>query len=80
MENTEIYKKLSAIFRKTFEDQTIEVKEDTSASDIQKWDSLNHIILISEIEKEFGLKFSLDDVIGFETAGDIVKSIDQKSF
>ena len=50
----QIYKRLNEIFKGFFDDDSIEIDENTTAEDIEDWDSLNHITLIDTVESEFG--------------------------
>ena len=75
MERSEIFEKLNEIFRDVFDDDSITVTDSTSAADIEDWDSLTHITLISEVEEEFGIKFAMKDVIGMQNVGEIVDII-----
>ena len=59
MSRQEILDKVNEIFQDVFDDETITVVEATTAEDIEDWDSLTHITLISEIESEFGFKFAM---------------------
>ena len=58
-----------------YEDDNIVVTETTSAADIEDWDSLTHITLISSVEEEFDIKFSMKDVIGMKNVGEMVDII-----
>ncbi len=73
-----ILSELTGIFRNVFENQTIEINLSTSAKEIHNWDSMNHIILISEIEKHFGVEFELDDLIAINDVGDILQVLQSK--
>ena len=75
MERSEIFEKLNEIFRDVFDDDSITVTDSTSAADIEGWDSLTHITLISEVEEEFGIKFAMKDVIGMQNVGEMVDII-----
>ena len=75
MEISEIFEKLNEIFRDVFDDDSITVTDSTSAADIEDWDSLTHITLISEVEEEFGIKFAMKDVIGMQNVGEMVDII-----
>lgn len=75
MKREEIFEKLNEIFREVFEDDNIVVTETTSAADIEDWDSLTHITLISSVEEEFDIKFSMKDVIGMKNVGEMVDII-----
>ena len=78
MEKNDLIKILENVCRDTFEDQSLIIEEATSAKDIKKWDSLNHVILISAIEKKFDIKFDLDDMLSFENIGAICNNIYDK--
>ena len=59
MEKTEILVKVQDIFRDVLDNEEIVLNNDTSADDIEEWDSLSHIQLIVAIEKHFKIKFLL---------------------
>ena len=62
MTRQEIYNKLNEVFSDVF-DEEITVTEETTAADIEDWDSLTHITLISEVEDAFGIKLSMKEVL-----------------
>lgn len=72
MERTEILKKVNEIFKDVFEDESLIVTEQTTANDIEDWDSLMHITLISAIEQAFSFKFAMKDVIGMQNVGEML--------
>lgn len=76
MSREEIMEKVNEIFQEVFEDDSIEVFESTTADDIDDWDSLMHITLISEIESEFGFKFQMKDVVGMANVGEMLDIIE----
>ena len=59
MSREDIYERLNEVFRDVFDDYSISVNDETTADDIDGWDSLMHITLISEIENEFDFKFQM---------------------
>ena len=75
MNREEILEKVNEIFVDVFDDDSIKINENTSAADIEDWDSLTHITLISTIEEEFGIKFQMKDVIGMKNVGEMVDII-----
>ena len=79
MENNQFQRELQEIFRDVFENSTLEITAITAPSDIHEWDSLTHVLLLSKIEKKFGIKFSLDDMLSFENVGDITKAVQKKT-
>jgi acyl carrier protein len=62
MTRGETVSKTLATFQKVF-GEAEKIDEQMSADDIRAWDSLNHIILIQELEKTFNLKFNLFEII-----------------
>lgn len=78
MQKPEITIKLTSIFQTVFNDNTIELSDELTANDIEKWDSLNHMLLISEIEEAFGIKFRLKDLNKMRNVGDMIGIIESK--
>ena len=56
----------------------IKLNDETSADDIEEWDSLSHIQIIVAIEKAFGIKFSSQEMITCKNVGDMVDCIQNK--
>ena len=54
------------------------LSDDTTQADIETWDSLNSLLLVNEIEKEFDVKFTIDEVIKIEKISDIKKILIKK--
>lgn len=79
MGKEEILTKINDILKDIFDDETLVITYDTTANDIPDWDSLNHINIISSIESEFGVDFSMEEVINFKNVGDIVGKILEKN-
>lgn len=70
-----IYERLTAVFRDFFDDDELEIDEDTTAEDIDDWDSLNHITLMSAVEDEFGVRFTMGEVSGMKDVGEMAEII-----
>lgn len=70
-----VYAKLVDIFREIFDDESICIRATTSQQDIEEWDSLGQINLISAIEKEFGIRFKLEQIMNIENVSQIVDVI-----
>lgn len=79
MDINEIYERLDEVFRDVFDDDAITVNENTTAADIDGWDSLEHINLIAAVEQEFGIKFSMGKVVSMKNVGEMVKLILEKA-
>jgi acyl carrier protein len=78
MSYEEIKSRLNQVFCKVFKDDSIVISDETTAKDIEKWDSLTHLILISTTEYEFGIKFKLKELIAMKNVGDFMTSIQSK--
>ena len=75
MSEQEILNAVQDIFRDNFDDDTLEITRSTCADDIEDWDSLEQINLLTAMEKQFGIKFKLDDVRGLANVGDMIDLI-----
>jgi acyl carrier protein len=78
MEQTEIYNQLQIVFAKVFNNLSIEITPSTNANDIDQWDSMTHLSLITEIEKEFSIEFKLKELMAMNNVGDMVSVIQSK--
>lgn len=67
-----IYEKLTVIFRDIFDDEDIEINDNTTARDIEDWDSLEQINLLVAMENEFDIKIPLAEVSKLENVGQMV--------
>ena len=78
MDQDSILKEVNAIFIDVLEDQSIALKEKTTTEDVAAWDSLNHIQLITAIEKHFKIRFELNELLNFTNVGDLCNGIQNK--
>lgn len=74
MTRTEIYEKLSEVFADVF-DEEVTLTDATTAADVEGWDSLTHITLLSAVEDEFDIKFDMKAVQGLKNVGAMVDII-----
>ena len=75
MDSKVIYSRLNKVFRDVFDDDSIVITADTTADDIEDWDSIEHITLIGAVEDEFGMKFKMGEVSGMNNVGEMMKII-----
>lgn len=73
-----VTEKLQEIFRDIFDDEEIELFDDMTAADVEDWDSLSHITLIGEIESEFSITFTTEEIIATKNVGEFIKLIESK--
>ena len=78
MSREKIFEKLNVVFRDIFDDEDITVNDETTADDIEDWDSLEHINLIVAVENAFGMKFNMGQVNGMKNVGEMVDIIQEK--
>ena len=71
----EIYSRLNGIFQDVFDDETIEVHDETTADDIDEWDSFEHINLVVAVEDEFSFKIPMGKVVTMKNVGEMVDLI-----
>ena len=69
MSYEEVFSEVNKIFIDFFEDESIDLEYETTADDIEDWDSLTHVQLILKIEKHFKIKFRLAEVQKFKNVG-----------
>ncbi len=75
MSREEVFEKLNGVFCEVFDDEDIVIGEATTAEDIEDWDSLEHITLVAAVEAEFGVKFSMGQVVTLKNVGEMVDLI-----
>lgn len=75
MEKQIVSSKLTEIFRKVFNDSNIVLRDELTANDVDQWDSLTHMILVTEIENEFAIKFKLKELNKMRNVGDMIEII-----
>ncbi len=69
---------LTEVFRQVFDDPEIELTPETTADDIEGWDSLSHVNLIMAVETRFDIRFRPKEVLSFKNVGDLARCIDSK--
>lgn len=79
MNNEDILKTLDQVFRKVLKRDDITLNETTTANDVEGWDSLTNMLLISEIEKTFQLHFSFREIVRLKNVGDLCAAIARKT-
>ncbi|MBQ4282976.1 MAG: acyl carrier protein [Lachnospira sp.] len=78
MAREEIYKLLNEVFQDMFDDEDIIVNDDTTADDIDDWDSLEHINLMVAVENCFKIKFTMGEITNMKNVGEMVDIIQER--
>ena len=69
---------LNQIFCMVFDDDTIQIRPDMTANDVDGWDSLSHVNLITTIEAKFSIRFTQKELLKQRNVGDLIANIKQK--
>ena len=78
MERKEILERLNEIFKDVLDLDEVDLNEETTAYDIEEWDSLNHIQLVDAIQKKMNVKFTSKEIATWKNVGEMVDSIISK--
>ncbi len=64
-----LHDELERLFRDVFGNEAIVLTDETTAHDIDEWDSLGHVNLMFSIEEHFGVRFEGNELAEFENVG-----------
>ena len=78
MTRKEVFNGVQDIFRDIFDEDDMVIEDKTNSDDVEEWDSLNHINLVSAIEKEFKIKFALVELMTLKDVGAMVDLMMEK--
>lgn len=79
MEKAIIWETCARIFRETFGDNQLSIGPETTANDIEGWDSLTHVQLLVTLEKAFGMRFNTGEMAGLANVGEMVELIAKRT-
>lgn len=75
MQHNDVLKKLESTFKEVFDNDEIRLTDDTTAADIEEWDSLTNIRVLIQIEQDFDISFSSSDIADIPNVGELVNLI-----
>ena len=78
MEKEEIKNELNKIFVRAFKDEELIVNTEMSANDVEGWDSISHMIMISMVEERFHINIKLRELLSLKNVGDLIEIIENK--
>ncbi len=78
MDANQILSDVQVVFRDVLDNDDIVLTEGTTALDIDEWDSLSHIQLVSALEKHFKIKFTTTEISSWKGIGELTKTIATK--
>lgn len=79
MDKEKITARLTEVFRDVFDDDGLVITDETTADDIEDWDSLEHISLISAVEKAFKMRFTMKEVSGMKNVGEMISILCERA-
>lgn len=75
MDTQTILDQMSLIFQEILKKDYLTLTIETTAQDVEGWNSLTNMLLISRIEKEFNIRFTFRDIVRFKNVGDICNAV-----
>ncbi|NLV53942.1 MAG: acyl carrier protein [Bacteroidales bacterium] len=78
MNRTEVLEQVQDIFRNILDDEDIVLTDESTAEDVEEWDSLTHIQLIKAIEKAYSIRFTSREILSWNNVGEMLDCILKK--
>lgn len=78
MEEQEILSQVVAIFKEELDNEEIELTMESTAKEVEDWDSLSHIHLMVAIEKHFKIRFTSTEISSFKNVGEMVETVKKR--
>lgn len=78
MTDPDLYDRLNDVFRHVLDDDSIVLTPETTAGDVDGWDSMNHIFIVVELEKRLGVKFQAAEMEELKNVGELAALVRSK--
>ena len=78
MERTQIVHQIQEILEKVLKHNRFEIHDELTATMVEGWDSLTHMVIITEIEKSFAVQFKLKEINKLKIMGNLIELIQSK--
>ncbi|MDO7172572.1 acyl carrier protein [Mariniflexile sp. AS56] len=75
MTREDVLTKVTSAFATILEHNNFKLTDTTTTDDVDGWESITHMMIISEIEKVFSIKFKLMDLMNMNNVGDLLDVI-----
>lgn len=79
MTREKIFEKVKQVFEEVLEEIEVELTEQSTAEDVEYWDSITHMEIISELENVFSIEFTFEEIEELKVLGDMISLIESKT-
>lgn len=76
MTEREMWDSLVVVIRETFDDRALDVTRETTADDVDAWDSLSNVELMLALERRFGVRFYTGEIARMRNVGELADTIE----
>jgi acyl carrier protein len=76
MTEREVWDSLVVVMRQTFDDRDLDVTRETTAGDVDSWDSLSNVELMLALEQRFGVRFYTGEIARMRNVGELADTIE----
>lgn len=78
MQESEVFAKVAETIREVFSAPEVHVQSETTAADVDGWDSLSHAIFLMTVERRFGVRLEPREMLSIDCVGDLVALLTSK--
>ena len=78
MDKNDILQIVTEVFKDVLDNEKVILNRETTAMDVDDWDSLNHIQLVVAVERRFGIRFNSQEILRWNNVGEMIDSISAK--
>ena len=75
MDKQEVVDRLTPVAQKVFDNESLVLRDDLSAENVETWTSMSFMQFLTDIEKEFGIKFKMMELLSLKNMGDVINAI-----
>ncbi len=76
--NDNLWNDLTAIFRDSLDNDALTLAEETTANDVEGWDSITHVLIMVAVEKKFRVKFTAGEIQRLKNVGELASLVRSK--
>jgi acyl carrier protein len=79
MASEQIMQEVTDVFRDVLDNESLTLNRNTTALDVEEWDSITHIQIIVALEKKYKIKFTAAEIQSFKNVGELVDTVERKT-